>query len=93
MTCILAVWVRQSPARDCRRGPCEERNQDLGKRVNSSEKRGPTATPLSTLRFTLNVLDQGTHDSLVAEGWIQGKPCRVTIDTGSLVTIDQPSLT
>jgi hypothetical protein len=33
------------PPRDCRRGPCEERNQNFGKQVNSSEKRGPLATP------------------------------------------------
>jgi hypothetical protein len=79
--------------RECRRGPCEERNQDLGKRVNSGEKTGPPATSPSTPRFTLNVLDQGTHDMLMAMGWIQGKPCRVPIDTGATVTIAQPGLT
>ena len=26
----------------------------------------------------------------MAEGWIQGKPCRVTIDTGTAVTIARP---
>jgi hypothetical protein len=40
----------------------------------------------------LNILDQGTHDSLVAEGWIQGKPFRVTIDIGASVTIARPDI-
>jgi predicted aspartyl protease len=28
----------------------------------------------------------------MAEGWIQGKPCRVTIDTGASVTIARPNM-
>jgi len=53
-------------------------------------KRDPPASPHSTPRFTLNILRQGMHDSLIAEGWIQGKPCQVTIDTGASVTIAHP---
>jgi len=40
----------------------------------------------------LNILGQGTPDSLIAEGWIHGKPCQVTIDTGASVTITQPDI-
>jgi hypothetical protein len=35
---------------------------------------------------------QGTNDSLIAEGWIQGKLCLLTIDTGASVTIVQPDI-
>jgi hypothetical protein len=33
------------------------------------------------------VLSKGSYYSLIAEGRMQGTPCRVTIDTGSSVTI------
>jgi hypothetical protein len=59
----------------------------LGKRVNAGEKREPSASPPSTPRFTLNILVQKNHDSLIVEGWMQGKPCRVTIYTGAFVAI------
>ena len=29
---------------------------------------------------------------MIAEGWIQGKPCQVTIDTGASVTIARPDI-
>jgi hypothetical protein len=48
--------------------------------------------PPLTPRFTLNVLGQGTPDSLLAEGWIQRKACRVIIDTGASVTIARPDI-
>jgi len=65
--------------RDCRLG-LRKGDQDSGKRVNAGEERGPLASPPSTPQFTLNILGEGTSDSLIAEGWIQGKPSRVTID-------------
>ena len=52
----------------------------------------PPASPYSTPRFTLNILGQGRRVSLIAEGWIQGKPCQVTIDTGATVTIARPDI-
>jgi hypothetical protein len=33
-----------------------------------------------------------TEDSLIADGWIQERPCRVTIDTGASVTIARPDI-
>jgi hypothetical protein len=57
------------------------------KRVNIGEKREPPASPSSTPRFTLNILVQKNHYSLIVEGWMQGKPCRVTNYTGVFVTI------
>jgi len=40
----------------------------------------------------LNILGQGNHHSLIAEGWIQGKPCGVTFKTGTSVTIARPDV-
>jgi hypothetical protein len=39
-----------------------------------------------------NVLTKGTEDSLIAEGWIQEKPCQVTIDTMASVTVARPDI-
>jgi hypothetical protein len=39
-------------------------------------KRGPPASSPPSPRFTLHVLTNGSDDSLIAEGWIQGRPCR-----------------
>jgi hypothetical protein len=91
MTCVLAVQVWHHLHRDCRQGLHEE-DKYTWKQVNASEKRGPPATPLSTSQFTLNVLGQETYGSLIAEGWIQGKPCRVTIDIGTSITVAQPDI-
>jgi hypothetical protein len=55
-------------------------------------KRRPPASSPPSPRFTLQVLTNGSDDSLIAEGWIQGRPCRVTIDTGASVTIARPDI-
>jgi hypothetical protein len=51
----------------------------------------PTASSTSS-RFTLKVLAKGTDDSLVADGCIQERSCKVTIDTGASVTINKPDI-
>jgi hypothetical protein len=51
----------------------------LGKQVSAGVKRVSSALSPPSSVFTLSVLVQGTSDSLIAEGWILGKPCRVTI--------------
>jgi hypothetical protein len=51
----------------------------------------PASVPLSP-RLTVNVLAKWTEDSLIADGWIQERPCRVTIDTGASVTIARPDI-
>jgi hypothetical protein len=38
------------------------------------------------------VLSKRTDDSLIAEGWILEKSCRVPIDTGASVTIAKPNI-
>jgi hypothetical protein len=38
------------------------------------------------------VLTKWTEDSLLADGWIQERPCRVTIDTGASVSIARPDI-
>jgi hypothetical protein len=65
--CGTAVHLR----RDCGQRPYRGR-PELGKRVSAGVKRGPPASSPLSPRFTLNVLAQGTNDSLIAEGWIQG---------------------
>jgi hypothetical protein len=38
------------------------------------------------------VLAKWAEDSLIADGWLQERPCRVTIDTGASVTIARPDI-
>jgi hypothetical protein len=38
------------------------------------------------------VLAKWTQDSLIADGWIQERPCRVTIDTRASVSIARPNI-
>jgi hypothetical protein len=38
------------------------------------------------------VLDEWAKGSLIADGWIQEKPCRVTIDTGASATVARPDV-
>jgi hypothetical protein len=38
------------------------------------------------------VLAKWAEGSLTADGWIQEKPCRVTIDTGASATVDRPDI-
>jgi hypothetical protein len=55
-------------------------------------KGGPVAAPFPTARFILTVLGQEYHDSLFVEGWMQGRPCQVTINTGTSVTNDRSDI-
>jgi hypothetical protein len=68
------------------------RQTKLGKRVRAGVKRGTPALSLPIPRFIMNVLARRTNGSLIAEGWIQDKPCRVTIDIGASVTIVRPDV-
>jgi hypothetical protein len=62
--------------RNCRHKPREKKNQS-----SKARRRKPSPSPPSPPRF---------EDRLIAEGWIQEKPCRVTIDTGAFVTVAKP---
>jgi hypothetical protein len=56
------------------------------------EEDATDVTTFAPPRFTLNVLTRGTKDRRVADGWIQEKPCCVTIDTGEFVTVARPDI-
>jgi predicted aspartyl protease len=49
----------------------------------------PSITPP---RFTVKVLAEWAKGRLTADGWIQEKPCRVTIDTGAPATVTRPDI-
>jgi hypothetical protein len=55
-------------------------------------KRGTPASLPSIPRITLNVLCNGSNDSLIAEVWLQNKICRVSIDAGVPVTTARPEI-
>jgi predicted aspartyl protease len=38
------------------------------------------------------VLAERAKGSLIADGWVQEKPCRVTIDTGASATVARPDV-
>jgi hypothetical protein len=38
------------------------------------------------------VLDEWAEGSLIADGWVQENPCRVTIDTGASATVARPDV-
>jgi hypothetical protein len=81
------LWWECGSAGHLRRLDGSRVRTGTGETSKCGEKRGPPESLPSTRRFTLNILGQGTHYSLIAEGWIQRKPCQVTIDTGASVTI------
>lgn len=55
-------------------------------------KREILALSPSIPHFTLSVQAERTDDSMIAEGWIQDKPCLVTIDISMSVTIGRPAI-
>jgi hypothetical protein len=55
-------------------------------------RRGVSESSITPPLFTLKVLAKWAKGSLTADGWIQEKPCRVTIDTGASVTVARPDI-
>jgi hypothetical protein len=43
-------------------------------------------------RYAVKMLDEWAKGSLIADGWVQEKPCRVTIDTGASATVARPDI-
>jgi hypothetical protein len=72
--------------RYCRQRPPEEMNQDPGTKSGLSE------SSITPPRSTFKVLAKWAKGSLTAVGWIQEKPCRVTIDNGASVTVARPDI-
>jgi hypothetical protein len=70
----------------CRQRPPEE--MGLGPRT----RRGVSEPPITPPRFTVKVLAERAKDSLTADGWVQERPCRVTIDTGASATVARPDI-
>jgi hypothetical protein len=70
----------------CSQRPPEEMGQDPRTRRGVSE---PSVTPP---RFTVKVLAEWAKGSLTADGWVQARPCRVTIDTGACATVATPDI-
>jgi hypothetical protein len=42
--------------------------------------------------YALTDITEKTDTSLVTQGWVGDKPCRVTVDTGTYVTIARPDI-
>jgi hypothetical protein len=81
-------WQCRKPGHfrmECRQRPHEECQ------ISEARRRLLTSPP-SPRRFTLNVLAKGPEDRLIADGWIQEKPCFVTIDAGAFVTVARPDI-
>jgi hypothetical protein len=60
--------------------------QDLGTR------RGLSESSITHPRFTVKVLAEWGKGSLTADGWIQERPCPVTIDTAASATVARPDI-
>jgi hypothetical protein len=72
--------------RDCRQRPPGETGQDPRTRRRVSE---PSIEPP---RYAVKVLAEWAEGSLLADGWVQEKPCRVTIDTEASATVARPDV-
>jgi predicted aspartyl protease len=55
-------------------------------------RRGVSEPSITPPRFTVKVLAEWAKGRLTADGWIQEKPCRVTIDTGASATVAIPDI-
>jgi hypothetical protein len=60
--------------------------------TTKSQREVAAASVPSPPRFTINVLAKWAEDSLIDDGWIQERPCRLTSDTGASVTITGPDV-
>jgi hypothetical protein len=64
--------------RDCRQRRPGQTGQGSRTRTEVTE---PSIKPP---RYAVNVLAEWAKGSLISDGWVQEKPCRVTIDTGGV---------
>jgi hypothetical protein len=55
-------------------------------------RRGVSESSITPPLFTVKVLAEWAKGILTADGWIQEKPCRVTIDTRASATVDRPDI-
>jgi hypothetical protein len=69
-----------------------ERWPTVGKRTRAG---GEGRTPAYALRpphYALTDITRKHDTSLVTQGWVGDKPCRVTVDTGAYVTVARPDI-
>jgi predicted aspartyl protease len=55
-------------------------------------RRGVFESPIKPPRYAVKVLAEWAKGSLIADGWIQERPCRVTVDTGASATVARPDI-
>jgi hypothetical protein len=55
-------------------------------------RRGVSESPIKPPRYAVKVLAEWAKGSLIADGWVQEKLCRVTIDTGASATVARPDV-
>jgi hypothetical protein len=55
-------------------------------------RRGVSEPSITPPGFAIKVLAEWAKGSLTADGWIQERPCRVTIDTGASATVARPDI-
>jgi hypothetical protein len=53
---------------------------------------GVSESSIKPPRYAVKVLAEWAKGSLIANGWVQGKPCRVTINTGASATVARPDI-
>jgi predicted aspartyl protease len=92
MTGMLAVRETRTFPEGLEAEAARDQRPSIGKRLRAGARRSPPASVPSTLLLTVNVLAKWTEDSLIADGWIHERPCRVIIDTGASVTIARPDI-
>jgi hypothetical protein len=81
-------WCGQSGhlQKYCTQRPPEEVGQD------PRTRRGVSESSITPPRFTVKVLAEWAKGRLTADGWLQEKLCRVTIDTGASATVARPDV-
>jgi hypothetical protein len=54
--------------------------------------RGDAGICIKPPHYALTGVTEQTDTSLVTQGWVGDKPCRVTVDTGAYVTVARPDI-
>jgi hypothetical protein len=60
--------------------------------LDPTTRRGVPEPSIKPPRYAVKVLAEWAKGSLIADGWVKEKPCRVTIDTGASATVVRPDI-
>ncbi|KAJ4443007.1 hypothetical protein ANN_04656 [Periplaneta americana] len=74
------------PRRSCDRPGYSQEREGADARRSTSAPSSPSP------RLVLKPVDRRCDDGLIAEGRIRGRPCRVLVDTGAMLTIARPDV-